>query len=119
MNAAWSGMQVVAVGEALDGRDVEAVLRDGEQQAGVRAAAVDEHGARAALAVVAALLRPGEPELLAQHVEERRARVDLDPVVGFVDAEGDVGVMGHTRHSRQAPSPAKRKRSSGRGAGVA
>ena len=77
MNALLQRVQVVAVGEALDRRDLEAVLRDGEQQAGVRAAAVDEHGARAALPVVAALLGPGEPEVLAQHVEERRARVDL------------------------------------------
>ena len=34
--------------------------------------------ARAALAVVAALLRPGQAEVLAQQVEQRRARVDRE-----------------------------------------
>ena len=38
-----------------------------------------QHGARAALAVVAALLRAGEPELLAQRVEQRGPRPSADP----------------------------------------
>ncbi len=95
MKACLQRVEVLAVGQALDRRDVEAVLGDGEQQARVRALAVDEDGARAALPVVATLLGSGEPEVLAQHVEEGRARIEVQPVLGVVDAEGDVGVMGH------------------------
>src|SRR5690348_2716037 len=50
---------------------------------------VDEHGARTALSVVAALLRAGEPEVLAQQVEQRGARVDRQRVLGAVDPERD------------------------------
>ena len=43
--------------------------------------------ARAALAVVAALLRPGQPDVLAQQVEQRGADVDVELVLLAVDAE--------------------------------
>ena len=36
--------------------------------------AVDQHGARAAVALVAALLGAGEAEVVAQHLEQRGAR---------------------------------------------
>ena len=68
-------MQRVALGEALDGDDVGAVVADGERQAGIDAPAVDQHGAGAALAAVAALLGAGEVEPLAQQVEQRHARI--------------------------------------------
>jgi hypothetical protein len=100
-------VEVLPAGQTLDRRDVEAVLGDGEQQARVRAVAADEDGARAALPVVAALFRSGEPEVLAQDVEEGRARIEVQAVLGVVDAEGDVGVMGH--RSIVAPGPAGRR----------
>ncbi len=60
--------------EALDGRDLGAVDgRDGRQARAPRAA-VDEHGAGAAAALLAAGLRARDPELLAQHVEQRGER---------------------------------------------
>ena len=54
-----------------------ALVHHRERQAGVDAAAVDDHRAGAALAVVAALLGAGEVQVLAQRVEQRRARVEL------------------------------------------
>ena len=47
----------------------------GERQAGIDAAAIDEDGAGAALAAVAALLGSGQIEPLAQQVEQRDAGV--------------------------------------------
>jgi hypothetical protein len=83
-------MQVVAVGQALHGRDVGPIARDGQGQAGVRPAPVDEDGARAALAVVAALLGPGQPQALPQQVEQRHAGVDGQLVCCAVYAHGDL-----------------------------
>ena len=82
-------MQVIAVNQALYGRDVGPIARDGQGQAGVRPAPVDEDGARAALAVVAALLGPGQPQALPEQVEQRHAGVDGQLVFGAVDAQGD------------------------------
>src|SRR4051812_49112393 len=47
-------VEAVAEGEALDGGHLGAVERDGERQTRQDAPALDEHGAGAALAVVAA-----------------------------------------------------------------
>ena len=66
-------------------------MGDGEREAGVGAAAVEQDRAGAALAVVAALLRAGEAEVLAQEVEQRGARVDVEAVLLAVDAERDLG----------------------------
>jgi hypothetical protein len=45
--------------KALDGDEVGALVRDGERQAAQRPAAVEEHRAGTALAVIAALFRSG------------------------------------------------------------
>ncbi|EGJ72900.1 putative xanthine dehydrogenase YagT iron-sulfur-binding subunit [Streptomyces sp. Tu6071] len=83
------------VREALDGGDLGVLARDGEDEAAVDAASADEHGARAALAVVAALLGAGEAEVFAQQVDERGAVVEGGNVVhGAVDTEGEVRVVG-------------------------
>ena len=63
-------VQVPAVREPLDRRDLGALDGDGEQEAGVRATAVDEDRAGTALAVVAALLRACQAKVLAQGVEQ-------------------------------------------------
>jgi len=49
-------MQLVAVGDAFDGENVSAVVADRQSQARINPAPVDQHGAGAALAAVAALL---------------------------------------------------------------
>ena len=50
-------------------------MADGEREAGIDAPAVDQDGAGAALAAVAALLGAGQVEALAQEVEQRDARI--------------------------------------------
>ena len=75
---AWSGWSRSPVGQALDGRDRRAVGLDGEHQARVDAHVVDQDGARAALADEAALLRAGQPEVVAQHLEQGVVGRDLD-----------------------------------------
>ena len=47
-----------------------------QRQARQHAAALDQDGAGAALAVVAALLGAGKTDMLAQGVEHRGARID-------------------------------------------
>ncbi|GLX21620.1 hypothetical protein Slala02_48570 [Streptomyces lavendulae subsp. lavendulae] len=94
----------VLPGEALDGGDLCAVLGDGEQQAAVEAPAVDEDGARPALAVVAALLRAGEAEPLAQRVEQGRAVVQVERVPFAVDVERDLRVRGLLAVHDEAPA---------------
>ena len=70
-------VQFAVRGQPLDGRHLAAVGLHRKHRAGLRAAAVDEHGARAALARVAADVRAGQVQLFAQEVHEQRARFDL------------------------------------------
>ena len=77
-------VEPAAVGHALDGLDLASLALDGQRQAGEHRLAVDQHGARAALAQLAAVLGAGEVELLAQHLEQglvrRREDIALFPV---------------------------------------
>src|SRR6218665_2443849 len=60
------GVERVALGQTLDGGDGLAPLHHRERETGVHPASVHEHGARTTLAHVAALLRAGQPQVLAQ-----------------------------------------------------
>ena len=62
-------------GESLDGRDVFALRLDAEHQARTDRAAIDHHGARAAIAGQASFLRAGEFEHVAQGFEQALARL--------------------------------------------
>jgi hypothetical protein len=62
--------------KSLDGLHFTPVGLHAQHQARIDRLAVDNHGARAAVADVAAFLRAGEPGLVAQHVEQ--AAVGLD-----------------------------------------
>jgi hypothetical protein len=84
------GMETGVIGQALDGGHMVAVVGDGEGEAAVDTTATDEHGAGAALAVVAALLGAGQAELLAEQVEQGEAGVDDECVVDTVDADRDL-----------------------------
>jgi hypothetical protein len=88
------GMELVSLGQAFDGDHRVAGVSDGQSQAGVDPAAVDEDGARAALTVIAALLGAGQSETFAEQVEKRGARVDEDVVVVAVDPQGELDVRG-------------------------
>ena len=75
--------------EAFDGGDLRAVLHDRERQAGIDAPAVNQHGAGAALAVIAALFCAGEVEMIAQCVEQRRPRRNREFGLGAVDGQSN------------------------------
>jgi hypothetical protein len=77
-------------GETLGRDDLGAVVRDSEREAAVYPPALEQDGAGATLPVVAALLRAGDREVLAQEVEQRGARVDGDPMLAAVDLERDL-----------------------------
>ena len=53
-----------------------------ENRAGLDGLAVEHHGAGAAVAGRAAHVAAGEPEVLAQHVDEREASVDVSSCPG-------------------------------------
>ena len=84
-------VQIVPVGQTFDGDDLGPLERDGQRQARVGAAAVDQHRAGTALAVRAAVLGAGQVEVLAQEVEQRRAGVDRDVVRDAVHPQLHVG----------------------------
>jgi hypothetical protein len=69
-----------------------------QSQAGIDAPAVNDHRAGAALPVVAALLRAGKLQPLAQRVEQGRARVELELAGLAVHGEGHLQT-GQTRHT--------------------
>ena len=58
-----------------------------EHQAGAHRLAVDQHGAGAADAVLAADMGAGEPQLVAQAIGQRQARLDVDADLLAVDLE--------------------------------
>ena len=72
-------VQIAGLAEAFDRRDLVLFMHRGKRQAGVHAAAVDVDRARAALAMIAALLGAGQIRALAQGIEQRRARVHRRP----------------------------------------
>ena len=82
-----------------------AVGLDGEHRAGLGALAVDVDGAGAAVARVAADVRAGQPERVAQEVDEEEARLDVGLVGLPVDGDRDV-LGGH----RGSPATRTRRR---------
>jgi hypothetical protein len=66
-------VQLVSVGDALDRQDVGALALHREDRAGFDGLAVDVDDAGAALAGVAADMRAGEAQLLAQQLDQQGA----------------------------------------------
>src|ERR1041385_6990936 len=83
-------VQHVAARQTLDGGDPAAVALAGSDQAGVDRLAVELDGARTALALAAALLGAGQPQVLAQHVEQPLPRRRLDRAQLAVDLEREL-----------------------------
>ena len=79
-----------AVGHAFDGLDLATVGLDGEHRARLGAGAIDMDGAGAAVARVAADMRAGQPEVVAQEMDEQESRLDVRLVDGAVDGDRDV-----------------------------
>src|SRR5215207_6762838 len=80
-------VQFAAPRQSLNCYDRVAFEAHGERQAGVDPLAVDVDRAGPALAEVAALLRPGEAQVLAQGVKKRGARVERQRVLLTVYGE--------------------------------
>src|SRR4029453_1835866 len=74
----------------FDGFDVPSFALEPEVETGQNRATVDENGARPALAQLAAVLRPGQAEILAEDLEERLVRSESDLDALGVDVENDV-----------------------------
>ena len=96
-NAACSGCSSVPPGgrQALDRRHRGAVDLDGEHQARAHRLTVHQHGAGAADAVLAADVRAGEAELVAQEVAEEQARLDVGGVGRAIDGHADAETFRH------------------------
>src|SRR5262249_56743300 len=83
------GMKCASLRQALDRRELCAILHDREREAGVDAPAVEQNGTGAALAVVAALFGPGEVEIEAQRIQQRGPRRDCQFALHAVDMKRD------------------------------
>ena len=88
--AAAPGAAPSLVGEPLDRDDVTALRLPGGDQAGTHGDTVEVDRARPALALLAGVLRAGQPDPLAQHVEQALA---LPDVVGLPALAVDRGVI--------------------------
>src|SRR5690606_16470100 len=89
-------------GESVGGEDGGAVVGDGQCQTQGGPAPVQQYRARPALPVIAALLRGGDRELLAQYVEQGGPGVDLDRPGLPVDGQADL--CAHRTASRPGTS---------------
>jgi hypothetical protein len=74
-------------GEAFDGDDFGALGLHREHQAGAHGGAIDENGAGAAHAVLAADMGAGQPQMMAQAICQREPRLDVDLDLSTVDAK--------------------------------
>src|ERR1035437_7118791 len=82
-------------GESLDGRDVLALSFDAEHQARAYRAALDQHGASAAIAGQASFLGAGELEHVAQCFEQALARLAQELDRFAVNRRFYQGLFGH------------------------
>src|SRR5947209_14686072 len=83
-------VELIALRQALDGRDLVAFHEGRERQTCFDALAVHQHRARAALAEATAFLRACKMQVLAQCIEQCGARIESQPMLGPVDAQQDI-----------------------------
>ena len=91
-------MELAVFREPLDRFDALALARYRQRHAGIDCAAVHQHGARATRSLVTDLLRAGERERLAERVQERSARRNLDCHRFAVDGQRELGRAGSAQH---------------------
>src|SRR5207247_1849731 len=91
-------MKLAILGKTLDCLDALSLARDRQRHAGIDRATVHQHGACAARSLVTDLLRARERERLAECVEERSTRADLDGHGLAVDHERDLGRARSAQH---------------------
>jgi hypothetical protein len=70
-------MQTTLVSNAFDGGDALSVASNCECETAIDAAAIQQHSASAALAMVAALLSPRQAKVFAKQVKQRGTRIEL------------------------------------------
>src|SRR5262249_24905536 len=78
-----------------DGGHAGAVLHHRKGEAGIDPPPVRQHGAGAALPVIASLLGAGQIEMIAQCVEERGPWRNAEPPVGAVDVQRYRNLLWH------------------------
>ena len=83
------GVQPAGPGDALDGGDAGTFELNRQQRAGFCGLAVEVDRAGPALAGVAADVGAGELQLLAQEVDQERARIDRGRDLPTVHGEAD------------------------------
>src|SRR5690242_20770873 len=84
-----NGGQAAVFAHPFHGGDLLLLAAGGQQRAGKHRDTLHLHRAGAAGGVVAAALRPGEAQVLAQHVEQQLAGLERQLVGATVDAKGD------------------------------
>ncbi len=82
-------MQIFRLADALNGRDLFALMHCSEAETRIHAPAIDVYGARTALAVITSLFRAGQMQVLTEAIEQRRARIDAQIVLLAIDTQGD------------------------------
>ena len=106
MKACWIGWRSPPCGQAFDAGDAPALGLQRQHRAALHRLAVEQHGAGAALAGVAADMGAGQAELLAQHFDQQALGVDLQLHGLAVDFEVQVahgwGVLSSARGDRSA-----------------
>ena len=116
-NACLEHRQLAGGGEPFDGLDLGAVGLDREEQARADGDAVEPHGARTADAVLAADVRAGQAERVAEEVREEQPRLDLLAPGTSVDGDGRPrscglgdGVPPRAQDGRSARTPVTSRR---------
>ena len=97
MNACCSGCSVSPSASPSTVRMFSAVGLDREHQAGADRLAVEDDGAGAADAVLAADMGAGLAAVVADRVDQGLARLDADRVRRAVDGQRDVDFLTHQR----------------------
>jgi hypothetical protein len=80
-------MQLSALCQPLDGRNLIALMHDGERQACIHPPSVHVHGACPTLPVVASLLRAKEVQMLPQRIQQRHPRLQLHSMLLAIHLE--------------------------------
>src|SRR2546422_1167677 len=83
------GMQLAALRHRFDGSHGVAGARETQHQARQDRRSIQQHGARAALTQLAAVLRSGESQILAQYLEQRLMRRERYFLALTIHLEGD------------------------------
>src|SRR5450759_3071125 len=101
------GVKGLPRGESFDGDDLPASYRGGADDTGFRGAAVDQHGAGPALALAAAVLRPGDAVRSSQRLKECDAGGQIEPPVlaVYVQLNFHYARMAEARNTREALPP--------------